>query len=305
MPRDVMLCSITMYFRSLYLVLFAILAPASAAVISDVRYKISAGDLASAEALVEDYQRANDVNSEYAAAVSWLARGALTLGQVDTSARYLAETKRLTAALLRDKHVDDDNFLQAAVGASIEVEAQILAVRGQRDKAVAYLESELTHWKNYWIEARIHKNLDLLTLEGRPAPELDAAYRGKPVLLFLWAHWCGDCKAQSPVIARLKQKYGPRGLQVIAPTRRYGELAKVAHPTADQEDQEIERVWKASYAGLDGAAHPIGDAMMMQYGVTSTPTLVLIDREGIVRMYRPTRMTEAELSRRIEALLAQ
>jgi len=31
----------------------------------------------------------------------------------------------------------------------------------------------------------------------------------------------------------------------------------------------------------------------------------LIDRDGIVRMYRPTRMTEAELSRRIEALLAR
>jgi hypothetical protein len=30
----------------------------------------------------------------------------------------------------------------------------------------------------------------------------------------------------------------------------------------------------------------------------------LIDREGIVRMYRPTRMTEAELAQRIEALLA-
>jgi len=43
--------------------------------------------------------------------------------------------------------------------------------------------------------------------------------------------------------------------------------------------------------------------MMLRYGVSSTPTLVLIDRDGIVRMYRPTRMTEAELSRRIEALL--
>jgi len=45
--------------------------------------------------------------------------------------------------------------------------------------------------------------------------------------------------------------------------------------------------------------------MMLRYGVSSTPTLVLIDRDGIVRMYRPTRMTEAELSRRIEVLLAR
>lgn len=294
-----------MCFKSRYLSLLLILAPASAAVVSDVRFKLSAGDLSSAEALVEDYHRANGANSEYAAAVSWLARGALTLGQTGTAARYLAETKTLVAELLKTKHVDDDDFLEAAVGASIEVEARIMAARGDRDSAVAFLKAELPHWKTWRIEARIHKNLDLMTLEGRPAPELDAGYRGSPVLLFLWAHWCGDCKAQGPVIARLRQKYEPRGLRVLAPTRRYGDVPKIDHPTAAQEDQEIERVWSTSYTALDGAPHPINETMMLRYGVSSTPTLVLIDREGIVRMYRPTRMTEAELAQRIEALFAQ
>lgn len=292
-----------MCFMSRYLPLLLMLAPASASVISDVRFKLSAGDLSSAEALVEDYHRANGTNSEYAAAVSWLARGALTLGQTDTAARYLAETKTLVAELLKTKPVDDDNFLETAAGASIEVAARIMAARGNRGKAVAFLESELPQWKTWWIAARIHKNLDLLTLEGQPAPELDAAYRGSPVLLFLWAHWCSDCKAQSPVVARLKQKYEARGLRVLAPTRRYGDVPKVDHPTAEQEDQEIEHVWKTSYAALDGAPHPISETMMLRYGVSSTPTLVLIDRQGIVRMYRPTRMTEAELSQRIEAVL--
>jgi thiol-disulfide isomerase/thioredoxin len=293
-----------MCYKLRYLI-FTVLVSAQAAVISDVRFKISAGDLSSAEALVEDYHRANGDNSEYASAVSWLARGALTLGQTGAATTYLAQTKTLTSELLRTKRVEDDSFLEAAVGTSIEVESRIMAARGERDKAVAFLESELPHWKTWWIEARIHKNLDLLTLEGKPAPELDASYRGSPVLLFLWAHWCGDCKAQGPVIARLKQKYEPRGLRVLAPTRLYGEAPGVEHPTAAQESQQIERVWKTSYAGLEGAPHPIGDAMMLRYGVSSTPTLVLIDREGMVRMYRPTRMTETELSARIEALLGR
>jgi len=296
-----MLSSIAMRSLCLFLLL---IVPASAAVVTDVRFKLSAGDLSSAEALAEDYRAANGANSEYAAAVSWLARGAMVLGKSDAAARYLDETKALTSDFLKIKRVEDDHFLETAVGTSIEVEAQMMAARGDRGKAVAFLEAELPRWKTWQLQARIYKNLDLLTLEGHPAPELDEKYRGSPVLLFLWAHWCGDCKAQAPTTARLKERFGPRGLQVIAPTRRYGDVPNVENPTAAQEDQEIERVWKTSYAGLDGAPHPISEAMMLRYGVSATPTLVLIDRQGIVRMYRPTRMTEAELARRIKDLLA-
>jgi thiol-disulfide isomerase/thioredoxin len=279
--------------------------PASGAVVSEVRFKLSAGDLFSAEALAEDYHLASGANPEYAAAVAWLARGALMLGKTADAAHYLAETKALVADLLKSKRIEDDTYLQSAIGTSIEVEAQTIAAGGSRDQAVAFLEAQLPQWKTWALQSRIHKNLDLLTMEGTPAPELDEKYRGSPVLLFLWAHWCGDCKAQGPTIARLKEKYESRGLRVVAPTRRYGDVPKVENPTAAQEDQEIERVWKTSYAGLDGAPHPISEAMMLRYGVSATPTLVLVDRQGIVRMYSPTRMTEAELARRIEALLRE
>jgi len=285
------------------LIVLFLAAATYASVISDVRSKLSAGDLSSAEAVAEEYHRTTEFSSEYAAAVSWLARGALNLGRREQALLHLEETKRLIALLLKTKNVDDDNFLQTAVGASIEVEAQLLAASGQRDQAVALLESQLPRWKTWWIQGRIQKNLNLLTLEGQRAPELDASYRGKPVLLFLWAHWCGDCKAEAPVIARLKKQYEPRGLIVVAPTRRYGDVPKIEKPTAEQEDQEIERVWNSTYAELGGTPHPISDAMMLRYGVTSTPTLVLIDRKGFVRMYRPTRLTETELARRIEGLL--
>jgi len=295
-----------MWHRELdLLLLLPLVLPASAAVVSEVRYKLSAGDLFSAEAIAEDYHLAHGADSQYAAALAWLARGALMLGKSEAATHHLAETKALVADLLKSKHVEDDDFLESAVGTSIEVEAQTMAAAGSRDQAIAFLEAQLPHWKTWHIQSRIQKNLDLLTLEGKPAPELDEKYRGSPVLLFLWAHWCSDCKAQGPTIARLKDKYEPRGLRVVAPTRRYGDVPKVEHPTAVQEDQEIERVWKTSYAGLAGAPHPISEAMMLRYGVSATPTLVLIDRQGVVRLYTPTRMTEEELSRRIEALLPE
>ena len=52
----------------------------------------------------------------------------------------------------------------------------------------------------------------MLSLEGQPAPSPDlplAALRGKPVLLYLFAEWCGDCKAQGPVLTRLLKEHGP------------------------------------------------------------------------------------------------
>jgi hypothetical protein len=65
------------------------------------------------------------------------------------------------------------------------------------------------------------------------------------------------------------------------------------------------KVWAEVYAGLEGVSIPIDNSAMVRYGVSSTPTYALIDRKGVVRSYSPTRLSEAELSRRIEAVLAE
>lgn len=287
------------------LCVIVVCGPLCAQVVSEIRYKLSAGDLLSAEALADEYYRANGANSEYAGALGWLARGALMLHQPELAERYVAEAKTLSAELLKAKSVDEDDYLASAVGARIEVEAKLLDGRGKREKAVSLLAGELPHWKRYSLRARIQKNINVLTLVGKPAPELNAQYRGRPVLLFLWAHWCSDCRGQAPVIERIRQKYESRDLLVVAPTRRYGDVPKVEHPTEEQEDAHIESVWKEWYSGLGGLAHPISDAMMLAYGVSSTPTLVLIDKKGIVRMYEPFRMSDRALSERIEAMFGK
>jgi thiol-disulfide isomerase/thioredoxin len=274
-----------------------------------VRMKLSAGDLLSGEQAVEEYKRTKGVDPDYLDAVGWLARGAMLLGKPDLAERYVAELRRE----IRDEKEDTI----VPLGAAIEVEGKLKLAREGRGAAVKFLDGELAHAKDVSLRSRIMKNVNLVTLEGSAAPALAAADRvgpaapalsdlkGKVTLLFLWAHGCGDCKAQGPVVARVYEKLHAKGLVLVAPTRYYGvdaDWKDAAKP--DVEKAAIEKDWKA-FTGLDGVPIPIDTDTMVRYGVSATPTLVLVDKKGIVRLYTPTRMSESELTRRVEEALAE
>jgi thiol-disulfide isomerase/thioredoxin len=285
--------------------------------VNDVRALIARNDLAAAEALARSYQARSGGTSELAAAMSWLARASLTAGQYDKADRLAAETTALTKGMLRTRKLDADPWLPTAVGAAVEVHAQSLAARGQRADAVAYLNEQLAAYKGTSVTERIRKNINLLSLEGKPAPPLDiqehlgaaprplAALRGHPVLLFFWAHWCPDCKAMVPVMASLMRTYGPRGLVVVAPSRRYGYVAGGEDAPPAVEKQYIEKVRAQFYSVLGTIPVPLSSANFLAYGASTTPTLVLIDAAGVVRYYHPGAAPESELAARIQKLLAK
>ncbi len=50
-------------------------------------------------------------------------------------------------------------------------------------------------------------------------------------------------------------------------------------------------------------AAPLSEEIVKVYGSSTTPTLVLIDKKGLVRLYNPGKLTAAELSAKIEPLL--
>ncbi len=300
-----------------FAVILLLVSAARAGIVADVRAAIKKNDVAGAERLVSTYRKQHGSTPEGIEALSWVARGALAARDYDRAVRLAEETSRLALAELKTREVDAEPHLPLALGASIEVRGQALAARGDRAEAVAFLRRELqAYWKTS-LRARIQKNLNLLTLEGKRAPALDvshwlgrkpptlAALEGRPVLLFFWAHWCPDCKAEAPLIARIKKEYGPKGLVVIGPTQHYGYVARGEEATPDEELRYIGEVWKKVYSALDGVPAPVSEENFKRYGASTVPTVVVIDRRGIVRLYHPDRIAAEELERAVRGVVGK
>ena len=201
-----------------------------------------------------------------------------------------------------------DKDLPTALGASIEVQAQVMAQRGERGAAIEFLKRQLATYRDTSIRTRIQKNLHLLSLEGKPAPELAgrptlAELRGRPVLLFFWAHWCPDCKQMAPALAKLAAVYSSRGLAILAPTVLYGYVAGGQEATPEVETKYVAQVCRRFYSGVPLLATPMSMENFKNYGATTTPTLVVIDRQGIVRLYHPGSMSYEALAAKVAAVM--
>src|SRR6202140_1768863 len=246
-----------------------------------------------------------------------MARAAASTKQWDQAAAYAGETRRLCEQQLTKRKLDADPHLPLASGAAYEVPAQALAEKGQHAQAVSLLHSALARYGNTSIRARLQKNLNLLALVGKPAPPLQeaqylgtkpptlASLKGSPVLLFFWAHWCVDCKAEVPVIARLKQEFAPEGLVVIGPTQLYGYAAQGNDASPDQERAYIEAVRERYYANLQDMPVPLSKQNFNAYGASTTPTLVILNRAGQVAMYHPGALSYGELRDAIQKAIAR
>jgi len=98
---------------------------------------------------------------------------------------------------------------------------------------------------------------------SRELPDL----RGQPYLLFFWATWCAPCKSAVPEVLAMARS---RGLPVLA--------------ISDEDEETV----GAFLAGRTEAFFPsvAVDALrksFIAYGVSGTPTLVLVDGPGVIR----------------------
>ncbi len=91
-------------------------------------------------------------------------------------------------------------------------------------------------------------------------------YRGKIVMLNLWATWCPPCIAEMPLLNTIAERYGPKGLSVVG-------------IAGDENADDVRSFVQETPLQFDVLLDPHG-AVGTEYGITGYPETFLIDREG-------------------------
>lgn len=103
-------------------------------------------------------------------------------------------------------------------------------------------------------------------LDGKPVT-LDAA-KGKVVLLNFWATWCGPCRAETP--------------DLIALQNRYKDALEIIGLAVDVDDPEDVKAF-AERSGINYPVAIASDQVCALYGgITALPTSFLLDTDGRV-----------------------
>jgi cytochrome c biogenesis protein CcmG/thiol:disulfide interchange protein DsbE len=122
---------------------------------------------------------------------------------------------------------------------------------------------------------------------GMPAPEWtmsDTAGKditfpddadGHPSILFFWASWCPYCHAVMPFLQGIVEDYAEHGVTVYAINFK----------------DDADPVEYMSEKGYDFVVLPLGDLVADEYGVFSSPGILVVDGDGIVTYRR--RVTRA------------
>ena len=251
---------------------------------------------------------------ELLVALSWVARGASFADDWEVAEAYARETYEIASRLAARAGVDSSPELATALGAAIEVLGGAHDAAGDTRKSVDFLKAERDKHRGTSIETRIQKNVLAHSLEGSPMPELDPerylgetppmSTEGKVTVYYFWAHWCRSSKRQKPDLMTLYDRYAGKGLAVIGPTTLFGYTSsRRVSATPQEEIAYLEGKWQEATPLPDWMPKPMSEEMFVEFGVSSTPTIVIADREGVVRLYHPGLMTLDELEAAIQPLL--
>jgi len=104
----------------------------------------------------------------------------------------------------------------------------------------------------------------LKDLEGKEISLKD--YRGKMVLINIWATWCGPCRVEIPDLIKVRNKYKEKGFEVLG----------VVVSSKPRDVHAMVKQMKINYPILWGTPEALA-----QFGeINAIPRTFLLDRDG-------------------------
>jgi peroxiredoxin len=110
-----------------------------------------------------------------------------------------------------------------------------------------------------------------VTIDGTHRERSLDDYRGKVVLLNVWATWCEPCRVEMPSIEKLHREFGPRGLAVVA--------VSVDDPGAEDRIRDFVKELGLTFEIL----HDPKQVTTRNYQITGYPETFVIARDGTIR----------------------
>lgn len=115
------------------------------------------------------------------------------------------------------------------------------------------------------VEAASPEASSPVTAPGLTLQEISERAGGKPVVLNLWATWCGPCRAEMPLLARAQRAH-PEVLFIFA---NQGEGEAAIRSYLRRERLELQDIWRDTASSLGPAV-----------GSSGLPTTVYFDSQG-------------------------
>ena len=134
--------------------------------------------------------------------------------------------------------------------------------------------------------------LDLPPLKGAAPGKPLAGYRGKVVVLNVWASWCTPCRDESPLLERWHRKI----------TRQGGTVLGLDVQDIDSDARNFIRQYKLTYPHVRDKE---GDNVRSDYGVVGYPETFVIDRQGRVAALQRGPVDDEFMRQAVEPLLSE
>jgi thiol-disulfide isomerase/thioredoxin len=133
---------------------------------------------------------------------------------------------------------------------------------------------------------------DLQFQDGRGNPLALSDFRGRAVLLNVWATWCTPCREEMPTLDRLQQKLGGPAFEVLALSIDNGGVAAVRRFFEEVGVRSLSVYVDPSMRATE------------KLRIVGVPTTLLIDREGR-ELWRKTGPAQWDSPEVVQVLRAQ